>query len=219
MNLKRTSLSTAFSAIVGSAVALAPVTASAIIPDGHYRMVINDTPYNTALGRFVIGSDGNWNSSFTFGCYPGTKGCISQAMYDTGLSNPNGGSGSGIGGDGVSGVLDITVTGSVFTVNTFSKDAVRFTAGGDFFQYTNPVNNVSQMGGTIVGTTMTYNPTNRLASITSPVLVLKLKALRIACHVRCLTYCIPSKPQDTGSRGVPDAGSIDVGLHDPATNG
>ncbi|HFD79126.1 MAG TPA: cadherin repeat domain-containing protein [Gammaproteobacteria bacterium] len=171
MRLKTTSLQKAMAAAIGTAGILTPLPSSAIIPDGHYRMVVNDTPYTT---RFIFGSNGNWNSSFTFGCLPGTKGCASQAMYDNGLSHPNGGSGSGIGGDGVSGILDITVSGGTFTINTFNKDVTRFTAGGDFFEYTLPPNGTTLMSGTITGNDMTLDPTGRLGSITSPVLIDKL---------------------------------------------
>ena len=174
MNYQAASLSTAIAAVFGTVAVVAPLTSSAIIPDGYYRMVINDTPYN---GSFDIGTNGNWNSSFTFGCVPATKGCTSQAMYDKDISYN--GRGSSIEGDGVSGLLDITVSGNSFSVNTFNKDVIRFTAGGDFLQYldsqlpvppASPVG-TSLMSGTINGSAMIYDPTNRLGSVNSPLLL------------------------------------------------
>lgn len=193
MKLKTATLSAGIAAAIGTAGLFVPTTSSAIIPDGNYRMIINDTPYTT---RFDIGTDGAWNSSFTFGCLPGTKGCTSQAMYDKDLSYN--GRGSSIEGDGVSGLLDITVSGNSFSVNTFNKDVIRFTAGGDFLQYldsqlpvppASPVG-TSLMSGTINGTAMTYDPTARLGSVNAP-LLLDRKWLIDDCTLLASGTCDP----------------------------
>ncbi len=88
-------------------------------------------------------------------------------------------------GDGVSGILNITVSGSGFSVNSFNKDVTRFTPGGDFLQYvdtqlpTPPANPVGTtlMSGTINGTSMTFNPQGRLGSFNSPLLLDRLWAV------------------------------------------
>lgn len=174
MKLKTKTLNTAMAAIIGAAGMAIPLTSSAIIPDGHYRMVVNDTPYS---GGFDFGADGSWNSSFTFGCLPRTKGCNSQGMYDngTGLNgvvvHPTGSQfGSDIPLDGVSGVIDITVSGGTFTVDTYSKDVTLKTAGGAFFQSL-PASGTTLMSGTISGTQMTLDPTGRLGSIDTPIML------------------------------------------------
>gem|GEM_PF-2147815 len=169
MKFKTATLSAGIAAAIGTAGAVVPMTASAMVPDGVYRMVINDTPFSGSTP--IFGTDGAWNSSFTFGCQPGTKGCQSQAMYDLGITVD--GRGSGILGDGVSGLLDITVSGNSFSVNTFNKDVIRFTAGGDFAQYldtqmlvppASPVG-TSLMSGTINWPAMTLLPTQRLGAV------------------------------------------------------
>ncbi len=194
MKYKTAPLSTTIAAIIGTAGAIAPIVSSAIIPDGHYRMVINNTPY--ANGIYEFGSDGNWNSSFTFGNFPGKSGktVVSQAQYDNGDRHPAGSGGhpldpsspiinvdgldlstgegsslfSGIFGDGVAGLLDITVTGNSFTVNTFNKDVILKTAGGSFFQQPGP-SGTSTWSGTINGNAMIIDPTGRRGSIDAPV--------------------------------------------------
>ncbi len=179
MKHKQTALSTAITTLVGAVGLVAPMTASAILPDGNYRMVINNTPY--VNGNYQHGSDGAWESSFTFGNYPGKpagqKASNSQSMYDNGdvhpsavtghpldPGDPGNGGGSGILGDGVAGVLDITVVGSSVTINTFNKDVIYGTAGGSFFQKLGP-DGVSLMSGTITGSDFLLDPTGRLGSV------------------------------------------------------
>ncbi len=187
MKLKRAALASAVGLALGAALAL-PQAASAAVATGNYNMIINNTPYTT---KALFGSDGAWNSSFTFGCLPGTKGCGSQYMYDNGATSSS--RGSGIAGDTyaglttaqsqngtAAGVINITVknNGTTFGVNSFSIDTIANTAGGAFAQYTDPSKasgadtvGVSGMSGTFSGTTMTFDPTGRLGAVNTPTIV------------------------------------------------
>ncbi len=172
MSLNRSAVSVAVASLVGGGALCIPVPASAILPDGDYRMVINETPY--VAGRYNFGSDGNWNSGFSFGCKPGSKGCVSQAMTDN--SNPaNGNVGpftvngqtTGVSGNGA-GAIEISVAGGVISVTDFQVDPIFSTAGGDFLQYADSLNggSIDQMAGTVDSAgNMTFTPTGRLGTV------------------------------------------------------
>jgi hypothetical protein len=155
--MKKLALHSAVAAALGTAGMALSTQASAIVADGNYDMVINNTPYVTGVGG-IFGSDGAWNSSFTFGCTPGTKGCGSQYMYDNGSTVLGLG---GIAGDGVAGIIDISVSGGGISVNSFSVDAIFATAGGTFVQG----GPAGGMSGSIAGTTMTFDPTGRIGAV------------------------------------------------------
>ena len=151
--------------------------ASAQVLDGSYDLVVITTPttYISGLGTIpVFGSDGNWNSSFTFGNLPGLS--VSRPMTDTGtgVTGSDGITrGSGIAGDGFAGILRINVSGSNVTVSSFSKDTVFGTAGGNFAQYVSSptvAGDTSNMSGTInqSSNAMTLQPTGRYGAISSP---------------------------------------------------
>jgi len=150
-------------------VSIVPGTASAVIADGNYNMVIQQTPTFEYMGITYndIGSDGAYNSSFTFGALPGTG---SQPMTDngtlvTGSDSAMRGSSVLEGDNTTAGTIGITMTGGTYTVNSFNIDAIFATAGGTFAQY---ANDLSGMGGTESGGTMTFDPTGRLAAISAP---------------------------------------------------
>jgi hypothetical protein len=133
MNLKKTTIAAAIATVVGAGALLPNAASAATLADGTYNMVINNTPYS---GGYDIGSDGAWNSSFTFSCLPGTKGCGSQAMYDDTIASPVNGQYSGVANDGVTGTVSISVSSGVITgTGTFEFDTIGGTAGGDFAQY------------------------------------------------------------------------------------
>jgi len=105
-----------------------PTTASAVqlVADGYYDLVIRTTAINsTSSGNtsFNVGTDGNWQSTFTFG---GTPGGTSNGMTDNDthvLSADNIYHGSGIVNDGLgvngentAGVIGILVSGTNFSV-------------------------------------------------------------------------------------------------------
>ena len=133
MPAKQTYLAAAISAIIG---ATTPGTAAAVgLADGFYYMVINNTPYS---GGYDFGSDGAWNSSFTFACLPGVKGCYSNALYDDTVAEPVNGKYAGNPHDGVSGSIAINVKGGIITgAGGFEFDTIPGTAGGDFAEYGN----------------------------------------------------------------------------------
>ena len=154
MNISRTAISTALTAALGLAgVALAPTTASAaIIADGSYNLVIQTTPtaYVTGIGNiYVYGNQTiGYNSSFTFGATPSLQNG-SKPMTDngTGVTGSDGYTrGSGIGGDGYAGIMEVVVSGSTFSITG------------------------SSMAGTIDQTSglMTLTPTDRNGAISSP---------------------------------------------------
>lgn len=115
-----------------------PNAASAVtLADGFYDMVINTTPYlASSYGGFDYGADGAWNSSFTTGCLPGSKGCLSNALYDDTMAQPINGNYSGVANDGVAGIIGIQVFGGVITgTGGFSLDTIDGAVGGDFAEY------------------------------------------------------------------------------------
>jgi hypothetical protein len=143
---------------------------AAVVADGKYKMVIKETPeFIVGTGIPDVGSDGAWNSSFTFGALPSVA--ASNRMTDNGVLVTGSDSvarGSSLAGDGHAGTIDIVVTGATFSVTNMQVDTIFGTAGGDFAQGM-PVD-FSVMSGTINQTTgaMTFTPTDRLGSIAAP---------------------------------------------------
>ena len=132
----KTALAAAITAVGLSAGAL-PTTVSAVgLIDGTYDMTINITPYS---GGYQFCSDGAWNSSFTFSCLPGTKGCNSQALYDDTALNPINGKGNQGLSNGIQGVIKLQVVGGVITGQDAQVefDVIGGTAGGNFQEYGN----------------------------------------------------------------------------------
>ena len=136
MNLKakQSSVAVAIAAAIGISAGAVSTSASAVgLADGTYDMVINNTPYS---GGYQFGTDGAWNSSFTFSCLPGTKGCGSNALYDDTVASPVNGRYAGNPNDGVQGTVAISVSGGVITgLGGFEFDTIPATAGGDFAEY------------------------------------------------------------------------------------
>lgn len=163
--MKKTSIVLAL-AFAGISVGVAQSASAAILADGNYNIMINVTPTTngTSMGTIIPGTDGNWNSTFTFG---GKKpNTASQGMTDnsTAVVGPiTGNHGGGIAGDGYAGKIGIKVTGGTFAITSFSVDTIFGTAGGDFAQYMNTIGG----GGTIDQTTgaIVLNPTNRLGAV------------------------------------------------------
>lgn len=167
MNMKKSTIAAGITAVLGLGTAVLPTAVSAVtLADGIYDMTITNTPYS---GGYQIGSDGAWNSSFTFGCLPGTKGCSSNAMYDDTVASPINGKYSGVPNDGVSGTISITVDNGVISTGdgTFEFDMIPATAGGNFVQY----GTVGWSGSIDASGNISLTPTGILASIDSPVLV------------------------------------------------
>jgi hypothetical protein len=160
-NCKKNAISAAVVLALGSSFLSFPALAA--IPDGDYVMVINNTPYSVG---YQFGSDGAWNSSFTFSCLPGAKGCGSQAMYDDTAVAPVNGRYSGNPNDGVAGFLNINVNGGSITASSFSIDTIFGTAGGNFGQYIDAsVHSVNMTGSVDAAGNMTFAPTGRLATV------------------------------------------------------
>jgi hypothetical protein len=169
MKFQKTVLSTAMLAVLGTAGSMAVVSnaSAAVVADGNYNMVILTTPTSVFMTSTInlVGSDGAWNSTFTFGTLPGGG---SQGMTDNGTlvtGSDSGVRGSSMAGDSLAGVLGISVSGGSFSVSSFSVDAIFATAGGTFVQY-----------GTITGSgsidqtsgAMSFTPTLRLGAISAP---------------------------------------------------
>lgn len=140
---------------------------AAALPDGSYQLKINETPELFPGTNIAdVGSDGAWNSSFTIGNL--TAIGISNRMTDNDFCVIGPDSicrGSGVSGDGYAGTIDITVSGSTFSVNNMQVDTIFGTPGGQLAQ-SMPAD-FSVMSGTIDQTTgaMTLTPTERLGSI------------------------------------------------------
>jgi hypothetical protein len=163
LNSKKSTVALAIAAAIGiSAGTLTTAVSAATLADGFYNMTINNTPYTTGPG-YGFGTDGAWNSSFTFSCKPGTKGCGSNAMYDDLAASPVNGKYSGVANDGVSGTVAIKVEGGVITgTGLFQFDTIGGTAGGDFAQY----GGSSSFTGSIDGSgNISLTPTGTLATV------------------------------------------------------
>ena len=131
MRTSKTTVAAAIAAALGAGATMLPTTASAVgLADGFYNMTINNTPFTTG---YQFGSDGAYNSSFTFGSLPGGG---SVAMYDDTVASPVNGRYDGNPNDGVQGTVAIRVEGGVITGETlFEFDMLPSTAGGDFVEY------------------------------------------------------------------------------------
>ena len=154
---------------ISTAVGLSAYTgaASAVqIAAGDYNMIIQQTPTFTVNGSTYnnIGTDGAWNSTFTFGAPPNNT---SQTMTDNGTSvtwnSIQYGSSVLEGDNTTAGTLGITVSASgALSVTSFNVDAVFSTAGGTFVQYANDLTN---MDGVSTAGSLTLDMTGRLGAI------------------------------------------------------
>ncbi len=162
MKLEKTCLAASVAMLLGTTALPTAVSAGVGLADGIYDMVINNTPYIAGAG-YDIGSDGAWNSSFTVGCLPGSKGCASHAMYDDTAAAPAHGQYSGNVGDGVSGTVRIQVSSGVITgLGTFEFDTIPGTVGGNFVEYNGSANwsgSIDALGN------ITLTPTGTLATM------------------------------------------------------
>ena len=173
MKLNKSVINTAIVAVLGVTV-LQPVGAASI-PDGEYDLVILPTPISTFMGVEFgdVGTDGDWNSTFSFGNLPGVA---SQTMKDNdtevnlGLTITPA---KGIANDGFAGILRLQISGGNLSVLKFNKDTIFATAGGNFGQSVDPSFGTSQMTGTLDKATgaMVLRPTKRLGNIDQPVLI------------------------------------------------
>ncbi|MDH5189857.1 MAG: VPLPA-CTERM sorting domain-containing protein [Gammaproteobacteria bacterium] len=150
------SLATAF-----GAAALATSASAVQIATGSYSMEIQETPCYLGLCTIAdAGTDGNWNSTFTFDPTPTTG--VSQRMTDTGPTTVQG-INVGIGGDGMAGSLAMTVDAMgdiAFTSVQF--DAIYSTAGGTFIKY---ASDTSAMSGTSTAGETSFTLTGLLGAI------------------------------------------------------
>lgn len=163
MNFKHTPLNASLLAL-GIAGAGLSVPASALpVADGNYELCIIPNP-SASTTTSVVGSDGNWNSTFSFNKVKPTV--TSQPMKDNGtmITTAGGTRGSSVAGDSCAGKLSLTVTGSTFVINgAYQVDTIFGTAGGNFAQYGTSASG----GGTINQTSgaMTLTPSGRLGAI------------------------------------------------------
>jgi hypothetical protein len=168
MKLKKTALSTAVLVTLGlGGMAVGPLASAAVLPNGIYRATINNTPltndFATPTPNVVPGTDGAWNSTFSFSSLP-TK--HSQYMEDND-ADINCGAASGTCGSSVlgkgAGSWTMAVNGGTFTTSNFQVDSIPHTAGGTFVEYG------SVNGGTIDQTTgaVTLDATGRVGSVSN----------------------------------------------------
>jgi hypothetical protein len=133
MHTNKTTIAAAVAVALGTAAMLPSFASAATLADGFYDMYINNTTW-TGTG-YSFGSDGAWNSSFTFGVMPGSG---SNALYDDTIASPVNGKYAGNPNDGVAGTIGIKVEGGVITgTGKFEFDMIPGTAGGDFAEYGN----------------------------------------------------------------------------------
>jgi len=91
-------------------------------------------------------------------------------MYDDIIASPVNGKYSGVPNDGVTGSINLTVSGGIITGTSFSMDTISGTGGGDFAQHTNGA--VSFSGSVDTAGNMALTPTGRLATLSAfPALV------------------------------------------------
>lgn len=164
MKLTKTAVSAALITAMGTSAALMSTSASAVaLPDGNWNISILTTPTSTFMGIVFpdVGTNGNYNSSFTFGQAPGGA---SNPMTDTGATVN--GNGTGIAGDSYAGVVGISISGGSGTVTSFNKDTIFATAGGNFAQSATDISLMTiSNGGDLVLT-----PTSRQGHIDAPTL-------------------------------------------------
>ena len=176
MNIHRSVITMAIVAALGGT--QSQQVHSASLPDGEYDMVVLPTPTSTFMGQTfgVFGSDGDWNSSFSFGILPSSSQPFPQPMTDNGAEVNQGSTvapAKGIAGDGFAGIIRIKVSASSSQVVSFSKDVIFATAGGNFGQSVDPAKGVAQMTLSIdkAAGSLILRPTGRLGNIDQPVLV------------------------------------------------
>ncbi len=158
---KKTRIAASIVAALGISIATVKPASAVMIADGLYTMTIDNTPYSG--GGFNFGTNGNWSSQFVLGCLPGSKGCVGQAMYDDTVASPVNGKYSGTPNDGVTGSINLTVSGGVITGTSFSMDTISGTSAGEFAEYTNGP--VAFTGAVDSAGNMTLTPTGRLATV------------------------------------------------------
>jgi hypothetical protein len=165
MKFNKTSVAVATTLAMG----ITTVSTSAMaemIAGGNYTMEIQISPELVpGTGIPAVGTDGAWNSSFTFGGLP--TAATSTGIFDNGTTlnpTPTGTFGSSIGGDGIAGTIGISVCGSCgnITFNSFNFDTIANTAGGNFAQ---EGGNLGLWVGSTSATVTTFNPVGRLGGI------------------------------------------------------
>lgn len=149
MQFKKTLLATSVVASFGAGFAATEVANAGPVAAGSYDLVVLNTPIKTtAYGAtvFKFGTDGAWNSSFSFNIIPSAA---SQGMTDNAifLVRPDASLFGSSVVDGFAGKIGLSVSGTgAVSVSSFTKDAIAGTAGGTFAQeHGTP----SQMTGTI----------------------------------------------------------------------
>ncbi len=143
MNIKKTLLISSIAAAMG--VTTAANAAFTPLVDGHYKLEITGGCFG--FGNCVTGGTGALTDNTTVN-QADTSGLGTTSTYGSGIIN-----------DGLMGVIDFTLNGdNSITVTSFSQDAYQGTAGGTF--YLRSTNNTT-MGGTITGSTMSFDPTGR----------------------------------------------------------
>lgn len=143
-----------------------PAVSHAVIADGRYAMNVLTTPtYTTYYGGtgYLVGSDGAWNSSLTFGNLPANATLCGLEDNDVTATGSDGvPRGSGVAGDGYAGVIGLQVLGGAISVDSFSVDTVLNTPFGDFAKY---APDVSAMSGSVdLAGNMLFTPTGQLAT-------------------------------------------------------
>lgn len=162
MNHRKSVLSVAICAALGVTSMTVSTVASAAVANGMYTLQINPNP-STSPTSSVAGTDGNWNSTFSFNKVKPTT--TSQPLTDNGtmITTAGGSRGSSVLGNGA-GQLSLTIAGGAITINgPYQIDTIAGTAGGNFAQYGTSAGG----SGTIDQTTnaMTLTPTGRLGAI------------------------------------------------------
>ena len=117
----------------------------------------------TAQAVFTPLPDGNYRMSITSGCASTLTSCVGTgfgAFVDNGLAV--GGIG-GISGDGVMGVIDFTLTGSIMSVSSFSQDSYLNTMAVGVFAIRDTVNGAAMTGSIDNIGNMIFTPTERTA--------------------------------------------------------
>ncbi len=142
MNIKKTLLISSIAAAMG--VTTAANAAFTPLVDGHYKLEITGGCFG--FGNCVTGGTGALTDNTTVN-QADTSGLGTTSTYGSGIIN-----------DGLMGVIDFTLAGGSISVTSFSQDAYQGTAGGTF--YLRSTNNTT-MGGTITGSTMSFDPTGR----------------------------------------------------------
>lgn len=160
---RRKALSAALLTAIGATAVATSLPANAVgIADGDYVLYINRTPVDSTTDPLnpigIFGSDGAWNSSFTFGGQPPSSSSQKMTNNSVSISTPSGTRGSSTAGDtgmpchprvqclpsgfagGATGRIAISVSGNLVAINTtdgtpFSVDSIANTAGGTFVQY------------------------------------------------------------------------------------